>query len=374
MALHYLCTGFENASPLDWYVADDGTIHCALLYDHERESPNRAVLHWHFQLQGGPGDRFRLVLRNFDNIWNGRPGSPLRDVTRCALSEDGVTWRTISGHKIEGNRLELDIRMQTDSVYVARIEPYRVSDLERFLDRIREHELVHIQRIGRSVEGRELEVVSVGHLDAPHHVLVRARSHPWEAGGNWVLEGLVEALLADDAGTSLATYCLHALPLANKDGVVRGGSRFNLQGKDLNRNWDRPADPESAPENSALEGWLEQVLASGRRLDLALDLHNDSVGQLHVSRPERDAASYLANMARLEKALRQHTWFTEGSTDPSWRNPGSFGDGLHDRYGIDACVLELNCNWAAGLGKPPLGADWQLFGRQLREALRGYFA
>ena len=26
--------------------------------------------------------------------------------------------------------------------------------------------------------------------------------------------------------------------MANKDGVARGGTRFNLRGKDLNRNWD----------------------------------------------------------------------------------------------------------------------------------------
>ena len=68
-----------------------------------------------------------------------------------------------------------------------------------------------------------------------------------------------------------------------------------------------------------------------------------------------------------------NTWFTEGSTDPSCHNPGSFGEGLYGRYGIPACILELNCNWAAGLQKPPLGADWRLFGRQMREAFREFF-
>ena len=45
--------------------------------------------------------------------------------------------------------------------------------------------------------------------------------------------------------------------MANKDGVALGRTRFNLQGKDLNRDWDKPADPRLAPENYALEKWLE---------------------------------------------------------------------------------------------------------------------
>jgi len=373
MALQYLSTGFENASPLDWEAADDGTVHVAMIYDHERESPNRAVLHWHFQLQGDPGTEVRLVLRNFDNIWNGRPGCPIKDETQCALSEDGKTWRTVAGHKLKGNRLEVKVRLETNGLYVARIEPYRISDTERLLDRIRDHALARVETIGQTVEGRKLAVVSVGRPDAPNHVLLRARAHPWETGGNWLLEGLIEGMLADDAPPCLDTYCLHALPMANKDGVARGGSRFNMQGKDLNRNWDRPADPTLAPENRALEGWIERAIESGRRPGLAIDIHNDSGGKMHVSRPAKDAEPYLANMAKLEELLRRHTWFTEGSTDPNFRNPGSFGEGLYSRYGIDACVLELNCNWAAGLQKPPLGADWRLFGRQMREAFREYF-
>ena len=370
MACHFLKTGFENASPLDWRIEDDGTVQVALIYDHERESPNRAVLHWHFQVQGVPGSTVRLVLRHFENIWNGRPGSPIAAETPCVISEDGKVWRSIVGRRIAGNRLELKLVLTSGSLYVARLEPYRISDLERFLQRIRGHEAVRTEIIGHTVEGRELELVSVGRPDAPHHVLMRGRAHPWETGGNWLLEGLIESLLASEA--DLDTLCLHVMPMANKDGVARGGSRFNQEGVDLNRKWDAPADPELAPENRALEAWIERVAAAGRRLDLAMDLHNDNGGRLHVSRPERGAEAYLAHMARLEKALRQYTCFTEGSTDPNFRNPGSFGEGLYTRYGIPACILELNCLWLAGLDKVPLGADWRLYGRRMREALLAY--
>ena len=42
-----------------------------------------------------------------------------------------------------------------------------------------------------------------------------------------------------------------------------------------------------------------------------IDLHNDTAGKLHVSRPDIDLDSYLAKMKRLEAALRKHTWFSK---------------------------------------------------------------
>jgi predicted deacylase len=234
---------------------------------------------------------------------------------------------------------------------------------------------VEIATIGRTVEGRPLEMLRVGRPEATHRVVLRARAHAWEPGGNWVVEGLVRGLLDDspEARRCLERYAVYVMPMANKDGVARGMTRFNVLGKDLNREWDRPADGTLAPENRALESWLEAMIAQGRRPDLVIDLHNDENGKLNISRPNVDFEKHLARMRRLEELLRRHTWFTEGSTGADFRNPGSIGEGLLERWGIDACVLELNCNWIAGLKKHPSAADWQMFGRQLRQVFYAYF-
>jgi murein tripeptide amidase MpaA len=120
--------------------------------------------------------------------------------------------------------------------------------------------------IGKTVEARDLEIVRVGNPLAPYRVFLRARAHPWEAGGNWVVHGLVNRLLKDDddARLFLKRYCLYVMPMANKDGVARGRSRFNLHGKDLNRDWNSPADPALAPENAALEDWLSKMMTDGK--------------------------------------------------------------------------------------------------------------
>lgn len=377
--LSFIHTGFENASPLQWSIDPDGTVQIGMLYDYERDSPNRAAGHWHFQLQGQPGAEVTLVLSNFDNIYNGRPGAAVSKKSICFTSSDGRRWDVIPAEFLEeGHRLKVRVKLDDKgTLTLARIEPYRLADLDRFLAEIKAHPLVAIEEIGRTVEGRPLEIVRVGRPDAPRRVLLRARAHAWEPGGNWVVQGLVRALLSDDetARRCLDRYCLYVLPMANKDAVARGRTRFNMLGKDLNRNWDKPADPAVAPENAALERWLEAMIARDQKPDFAMDLHNDEGGGVHVSRPPvPNLAEHLERMKRFEALLRQHTWFTEGSSGERFRNVGTLGEGLLARYGIDACILEFNCNWAAGLDAYPTGAAWEEFGRGLRRVFLGLLA
>jgi hypothetical protein len=156
--------------------------------------------------------------------------------------------------------------------------------------------------------------------------------------------------------------------------VARGRTRFNLRGKDLNREWNRPADPVLAPENHALEAWLEGMIKQGRAPHLALELHNDGNGQLHISRPPvAGLKRYLDRMKTLETLLRKHTWFTEGSTNESFRNAGTLGEGWLERYGIDAAVHEFNVNWIAGLKDYPSGRHWEQYGAQLACVFFEYF-
>jgi len=213
----------------------------------------------------------------------------------------------------------------------------------------------------------------VGNPDAPYRVFIRARAHSWESGGNWVVQGLIRSLLQKDGTSYLKKYCVYIMPMANKDGVARGRSRFNGLGKDLNRNWDQPADSNYAPENYALETWLKNMIRKEKKPDLAIDLHNDSNGNLELSRPNVNLTKYLQNMKRLETLLYKHTWFTGVATGADFRNPGTIGEGLLERYGIDACIYELNYEWIKTLKKQPFGKDWELLGKELRDVFFDYF-
>jgi hypothetical protein len=374
--LDFIDTSFENASPA-WYERDaDGTIQIHLLYDHERASPNRAAGHIHLRLQGRTGATLTLEFKNLDNVWNGTPGSVAGELKALVISENGRDWKSVPTESLPQNRIRLTVVMPGPSLYVARLEPYRISDLDRLLDSIRKHPRVQIASIGKTAGGRDLEMIRIGEGRAPYRVFLRARAHPWESGSNWIVQGLVQRLLKDDADAKrfLEHYTVYILPMANKDGVARGMTRFNIRGKDLNRNWDKPADPDLSPENAALERWLEQMIAGGRRPHLAIELHNDGNGRLHISRPPiPQLARHLERMAILETLLRKKTWFTEGPTNEAFRNSGTLGDGWLERYGIDAVVHEFNCNWIAGLGVPPLGRNWSDYGEKLAEVFDEYF-
>jgi hypothetical protein len=172
----------------------------------------------------------------------------------------------------------------------------------------------------------------------------------------------------------LERYVVYIMPMANKDGVALGRTRFNLLGKDLNRNWDKPADRALAPENFALEQWLERMIKAGQKPHLALELHNDGNGQLHISRPPiPELERHLERMAVFEQLLRKHTWFTEGSTKSTFKNSGTLGEGWLARYGIDAAVHEFNCNWIAGLKDYPSAKHWKNYGENLATVFYEYF-
>ena len=377
VAIQYIDRSFENASPLWWEVDKAGTVRVHLVYDQERSAPNRANGHWLFRLEGERGSDVTLNVGPFANIWNGKLSKSRPEAAVSFISDDGRHWRAVKTEAAQPYHFTIQVHLNGPSLYVARLEPYRISDLDKFKSSIAPHPLVEITPIGRTVEGRELEIIRVGKPNAPHRILLRARAHPWEPGGNWVVEGIVRRLLQDDdqAQRYLDRYCLYIMPMANKDGVARGSTRFNSKGMDLNRNWEHPADPELAPENAALEKWLAAMLADGRGFDLAIDFHNDAGGMLLISNPgngSKESQTYFARMELLETLLRRHTWFTEGSTKGAIGKQNSFGEGLLMRYGIPACIHELNANWIAGLNDYPSAKHWKEYGRQLAEVFWQY--
>lgn len=373
----FIDSGFENASPVWYETGDGGVVNVHLLYDHERAGGNRAAGHIHFAVEAKQGSEVTLEFKNILNVYNGRPGSVAGELKAVVTSPDGKTWTPVATRSLPGDRVQLDLNMTGPRMYVARVEPYRLSDLDRWLAGLKKNPLAGVTVIGKTAEGRDLEVVRVGDPDAANHVFVRARAHPWEAGGNWVAQGLADRLLQDDADAKAfrGRYCLWLLPMANKDGVAKGRTRFNLNGVDLNRGWDRPADGKLAPENAALEAWLNQQIKAGRRPTLALELHNDGNGKLHYPRPATlgDQAS-AEKMERLEALLRKHTWFTEGSTKPAAAaTTFTLADGFLQRFGIAAAVHEFNCQWIAGLKERPTAKHWQAYGGGLARALDEYF-
>jgi len=264
--------------------------------------------------------------------------------------------------------------MKTGTVYIAKLPVYSLSHLEEFKNEIANNKLVKIIPIGNTVEKRLLEIIRVGNQNARNSVLIRARSHPWEPGGNWVIEGLVNDFIENQEKWS-DQICYYILPMANKDGVSRGMTRFNICGSDLNRGWGFEADSILTPENYYLEKFVLKLIAEDNKPAFLIDFHNDNYGNIHVSKPKENDTKYNQNIDRYYKLMQEKTWFSGKlqkvyTTDPKRH---SIAAGLYERYGITGCVFELNGDWIEKLEKIPAVEDWQQLGKGINEVLYNYF-
>lgn len=375
----YVDTFFENASHMGSEQIVPGIIALHPIQDHQRFSPNMQVSHINLKLHIiDPTARqsVRFVIHHISNCWNeNRQPAISQTPMAWVVSSDGQHWQSIMGQPLNHPQyaMAFDVPVTGNCMHIARMVPYTETNLQTWLAKISKSKWIDVTHIGQSVEKRPLEMVQVGDSRAPHHILLRARAHPWETAGNWIMHGLVDELLNTDNTHChlLKKMCFWLMPMANKDGVFRGMTRFNTCGIDLNRNWDRPADEQLAPENAALERWIENHRQSGKPISLAMCLHNDSNGMLHPGQTNKP--DYIDNMKRLENLLRQHTWFTEGAQPPGCGGTDVFSGGLIKRYGIDAIVTEYNAEHIAKFNRPPLHLDWITYGRQLTAVLCDYF-
>ena len=65
--------------------------------------------------------------------WNGRPGSVARELKTVVISENGRDWRPLATEALPTDRVRLTVEMPGPRLDVARLEPYRISDLDRLL-------------------------------------------------------------------------------------------------------------------------------------------------------------------------------------------------------------------------------------------------
>ena len=201
---------------------------------------------FHFRLSGARGKTCRIHFVNasactYVDGWRNY---------RVVASYDRRRWFRVET-SFDGIAMTVEHMPERDSVYYAYFEPY---SWERHLDligRAASSPLTRVRRLGSTVEGRDLDAVTVGESGRGKRSLwVIARQHPGETMAEWFVEGLLERLLdaADPvARTLLARAVVHVVPNMNPDGSVRGNLRTNAAGANLNREWMQPT-VERSPE------------------------------------------------------------------------------------------------------------------------------
>ena len=220
---------------------------------------------FHFRVSGVRGQDVQLRIVNaakasYPVAWMGY---------RACVSSDRDTWRRVDSTFVDGV-LEIAFRADTDIVWVAYFAPYSWERHQELIGWAQESELAAVDRVGTTLDGRDLDRVTVG--TGPANVWIIARQHPGESMAEWWVEGFLERLLDPDDALArrlrgLATF--HVIPNMNPDGSVRGHLRCNASGANLNREWHGPT-AERSPE---VLNVLREMDVSG--VDLFLDVHGD---------------------------------------------------------------------------------------------------
>lgn len=356
---------------------------CGVKGEVDQDKRNRQASWYYFRLEGGAGAETTIDLTDLPGEYNYKFGAlPITGATRPFISYDRKTWTVLPESAVEWDAGEPRLRMRftpaRSPVWVAHVPPYTTEDLNRLLADKKGNPNLTVAEAGKSAAGRALWLLTVTNPARPASgkkvLWLMARQHAWESGTSWVVDGAVRFLLQEDARAARLrdAFIFKIFPMADPDGVVRGGVRFNVNGYDVNRNWDI-ADPKLMPEIAALRktvlGWVD----GGGRIDLFLSLHNTSSdylkGPLTAAGPR-----YRETIARFAALLARDTIF-EGKAPRDWA-PGKVERGrmdvcqglFHDR-GIRTLLMEQNVRANAKLGGPAGVEDYKRFGAQLVPAL-----
>lgn len=357
-------------------------LRCAVKGQFDQEHRNRQANWYYFELTNLPREPVTIDLIDLAGEYNyaGPAYSVTADV-RPAYSYDDIHWTHFTDQQVSWDAreplLSLQFTPEHDHVWIAHVEPYTCRDLASLLSSFSIRHYLEERSVGRTVEGREIPLLTITNRSVPERqkavIWLMFRQHAWEAGTSWVADGAVRFLLSGDARAArIRDRVIYKIfPMADPDGVAHGGVRFNLNGFDLNRNWDTP-DPQKMPEiwaqRIAILGWVD----SGHRLDLFLSLHNDETDE-YLEAPS--AFKALGERAYQELASQSSFNPTGPLRDPgATTTPGKPGrmtvdQGLFNERKLPAMLMEQMIEYNSKLGRVPTAADRRQFGAELVRAL-----
>ncbi len=355
----------------------DSQFRCHVEGQHDEHGRNRQANWYYFRMDGVQGRGVELTLTDFIGEYNNKPGAcAMNAETIPVFSYDDEHWQHFPAMDWDDQKKEATLRFGSEQnrIWIAHAPPYTHSRLLRLLEQLNQAAPVRVEAIGKTVQGRDLHLVTVTDFDTPDHgkktVWLQARQHAWETGTSYVMEGALRFIASPDprARELRNKVVFKFTPMMDPDGCASGKVRFNANGYDVNRHWDevdlrRKEFLERMPEiwyvKKTILGWVD----SGRKIDLMLNLHNTETSEYLDTQADDDPT--LKIMQRFFDALVAKTTF-----DPSQKlrvnhNPGNTTNYLWNERKIPVLLMEQRIGTSQKLGRRPTVEDRLGFGEQL---------
>jgi len=228
----------------------------------QRDTPG-FWFYWYFRVRGAAGRRLTFHFTK---------GNVLGVRGPAVSSDGGKSWDWLGAERMEGASFTYAFPSEATEVRFCLAIPYLEANLRTFLDRYRDNPHVVVEHHATTKKGRRNERLRLGRLEGEprYRVLLTCRHHCCEMIPNWLLEGLIDFVLADTPGGRW--FCdrveFLALPFMDKDGVEDGDQGKNRKPYDHNRDY---LGESIYPSVAALKEFVPEW--SRGRLRMALDLH-----------------------------------------------------------------------------------------------------
>lgn len=330
--------------------------------------------YWCFRVRGAAGRTLQFQFTK----------SPVIGARGPAHSRDGGrTWQWLGTNIVTGQSFTHHFPADATEDFFSLAMPYTERNWRIFLARVGASPALAVETLCQSPHGRDVELARLGQIHRPpaHRVALTARHHACEMMMNYALEGIIEAVLAEDeTGRWLREHVEFLIvPFMDKDGVEEGLQGKNRLPHDPNRDYQgMPHYPSVKALKQRLPAWSE------RKLRFALDLHCPYIRGAGSERIHFVGSPYPVQWAR---ARRLCDLLARGQTGPlpyypednipygkSWNTvaePKMFGRWAAGLPGVDfATTIELP--YATVRGVEVNAATARAFGHDLARAMREY--
>ena len=214
------------------------------------------------------------------------------------LSYDGLKWDILdSANFIEGEVLEtknerllpnniiMNLSIGPDTLWVSAQELITSKHVNKWIDELASKPFAQKIQIGKSREGRPVNLLKIGNSDDDNMIIVLSRQHPPEVSGYLTMKSFVETIGGDTeiANKFRQVFNTYVIPLVNPDGVDNGHWRHNSGGIDLNRDWGEF----NQVETQLIKNFMEnKVLTTGGKFYFGVDFHSTWEDIYYVIDPE----------------------------------------------------------------------------------------
>ncbi|CAJ1958662.1 unnamed protein product [Cylindrotheca closterium] len=223
--------------------------------------------------------KVRYVLENaeavsYPDAW---PGTTICYSTNV---EDSDSWkRNLDTYYMAGKLQWEHVHEKNGSTFFSYFPPYSYGRHLNLVSKCGDY--ANVESVGQTVDGREIELVTVG--EGKLTCWITHRQHPGETMAEYYAEGVLTRLLGLDTEGKvdeqvqriLSLYTFYIVPCMCLDGVVRGHLRTNGCGANLNREWTTKRFYEAPTLERSPEVYhvLNKMDETG--VDCFLDIHGD---------------------------------------------------------------------------------------------------